>query len=155
MRKILKAALIAAALTGIGVAGAVGDENPNVVVYQSADAFDDATFALENAIIEAGLKVDHVSHVGEMLERTRGDVGSDVIVFGQADVYQFCSAVLSRKVMEIDPLNIAHCPYGVFVAQAPGEDGAVLVGYRKLPEGEMQEVQALLDGLAREAAGVE
>ncbi len=45
-------------------------------------------------------------------------------------------------------MNIAHCPYGIFVAE---REGAVMVGYRNYPEGEMQEVQALLDGIVREA----
>ena len=52
--------------------------------------------------------------------------------------------------MEVDPTNIAFCPYGVFVAET---DGAVTVGYRHYPDGAMQEVQALLDEIAREAVG--
>ena len=94
--------------------------------------------------------MDWISHVGEMLERTRADVGSDVVLFDNADIYMFCSATLSRKVMEADPANIAHCPYGVFVTEREGE---VQVGYRNMPEGPMQDVQALLDDIAREAAG--
>ena len=37
-------------------------------------AFDDATFAVENAIIGQGLVVDWVSHVGDMPNRTDVDV---------------------------------------------------------------------------------
>jgi len=62
----------------------------------------------------------------------------------------FCSAVLSRKVMEADPMNIAHCPYGIFVTD---KDGKVSVGYRNYPDGPMQEVQSLLDDIVREAVG--
>ena len=91
---------------------------------------------------------DH-SHVGEMLNRTGADVGSDTKVFDAADVFLFCSAVLSRKMMEADAMNVAHCPYGVFVTD---RDGVVSIGYRNLPEGDMQEVQTLLDSIAREAA---
>jgi hypothetical protein len=58
--------------------------------------------------------------------------------------------VVSRKVMEADPMNIVHCPYGIFVAEREGE---VMVGYRTYPDGPMQEVQELLDGIAREAVG--
>jgi hypothetical protein len=50
--------------------------------------------------------------------------------------------------MEENPMNIAHCPYGVFVAEREGE---VMVGYRTYPEGEMQKVQALLDEIAQDA----
>ena len=120
-----------------------------VTTYVFDGAFDDATFAVENAIIGRGLVIDYVSHVGEMLNRTGADVGSDTKIFEAADSFLFCSAVLSRKVMEANPLNVAHCPYSVFVID---RDGKVEIGYRHQPEGEMQEVQALLDAIAREAA---
>lgn len=118
--------------------------------YQFDGSFDDATFDLESAIIDRGLVIDHVSHTGEMLARTAADVGSDVVLFDGADVFLFCSAVISRKVMEADPMNIAHCPYSIFVTD---REGVVQIGYRNLPEGAMQEVQGLLDSIAREAAG--
>lgn len=121
-----------------------------VTSYKTNDSFEDATFAVETAIVGQGLVVDYVSHVGEMLNRTGADVGSDVQLFEAADVFVFCSAVTSRSVMEADPMNIAYCPYGIFVADT-GDD--VLIGFRNYPEGPMQEVQLLLDGIAKEAAG--
>ncbi|WP_341223535.1 DUF302 domain-containing protein [Loktanella salsilacus] len=119
-------------------------------IYDYDGSFDDATFGVESAIVGRGLVIDWTSHVGEMLERTRADVGSDVVIYDNADIFMFCSATLSRKVMEADPANIAYCPYGVFVTD---KDGKVQVGYRNQPEGVMQDVQALLDDIAREAAG--
>ncbi len=121
----------------------------DAMTYPFDGSFDDATFAVENAIIERGLVIDYVSKIGEMLNRTAADVGSDVKIFDAADSFQFCSAVLSRKVMEADPMNIAQCPYAIFVIDRGGK---VEIGYRKMPEGEMQQVQALLDEIAREAA---
>lgn len=120
-----------------------------MVSYEAEGSFEDVTFALENAIISRGLVVDHVSHTGEMLARTGQDMGASVTLFDAADVYQFCSASLSRKVMEADPWNLVFCPYGIFVAD---RDGTVTVGFSQYPEGPMQEVQALLDEIAREAA---
>ena len=119
--------------------------------YVTADDFDDATFAVESAIIDRGLAIEYVSHVGEMLARTGADVGSEKVVFDAADIFIFCSAVVSRKVMEADPMNIVHCPYSVFVTD---HDGVVSIGYRNMPEGSMQMVQDLLDEIAREAAGL-
>ncbi|MBB3993843.1 uncharacterized protein (DUF302 family) [Sulfitobacter undariae] len=119
-------------------------------VYPFEGSFDDATFSVESAIIGRGLVIDHISNTGEMLNRTAADVGSDVKIFDGADVFLFCSAVLSRKMMEADPLNLAHCPYGIFVADRAGE---VTIGYRNYPEGAMQEVQAFLDEIVREAVG--
>lgn len=123
-----------------------------IVKYETDLAFEDVTFGLENAIIEAGLVIDHVSHTGEMLERTKGDVGSDVTIFGAADIYSFCSAQLSREVMEADWENVMFCPYDIFVATRPDVDGTV-IGYRGFPEGEMQKIQELLDGIVRAAIG--
>ena len=116
--------------------------------YAFDGSFEDATFAVESAIIGQGLVIDYTSHVGEMLNRTGADVGSDVKIFDAADIFLFCSASLSREVMETDPANIAHCPYGIFVTEA---DGQVEIGYRNMPAGEMQKVQALLDAIAQEA----
>lgn len=123
-----------------------------IVTYPFDGSFEDATFSVESAIVDRGLVIDYTSHVGEMLARTGADVGSDTKLFEAANVYLFCSAVLSRKVMEADPMNVGYCPYGVFVA----DDGdGVAIGYRTFPDGPMQEVQALLDSIAREAAEVE
>nr|WP_241479060.1 DUF302 domain-containing protein [Leisingera sp. ANG-M1] len=121
-----------------------------MVSYTTALSYDDVTFGLESAITNRGLVIDHVSHVGEMLERTRGDVGSDLVLFARAQVFSFCSAKLSRQVMEADPMNIAFCPYGIFVAQQPGAE-YVTIGFRAFPEGDMQLIHDLLDGIVQEA----
>ncbi|MXQ07461.1 DUF302 domain-containing protein [Alphaproteobacteria bacterium GH1-50] len=112
-------------------------------------SFEDATFAVETAIVGQGLVIDYVSHVGDMLNRTGEDVGSDVMLFKNADIFVFCSAVISREVMEEDPMNIAHCPYGIFVAET--EDG-VMIGRRDYPDGPMDKVEAMLDAIIAEAA---
>lgn len=122
----------------------------DVTTYISDSDFEDTAFGLESAIVGRGLVIDYVSHTGEMLNRTGEDVGSDVKLFEAADIYLFCSALLSREVMEDDPMNIGYCPYGIFVAE---RDGAVMVGFRNYPDGAMQKIQALLDEIAREAAG--
>lgn len=124
------------------------------VTYSTSESFDDVVFALESAIIDQGLVIDSVSHTGEMLERTKGDVGSDVTIFTKADIFSFCSASLSRKVMEADFLNVQFCPYDIFVYVRPETPDETVVGYRPFPEGPMKEVEALLDSIAREAAGL-
>ena len=112
-------------------------------------SFDDASFAVESAIIGRGLVIDYVSHVGEMLNRTGGDVGSGAKIFDAANIFLFCSAVVSREVMEADPANIQHCPYGIFVTDT---DGTVMIGHRTYPEGAMQKVETLLREIAQEAS---
>lgn len=142
MKTLFSAAAIAALTASAGLAGEA------TTTYGFDGGFEDATFAVENAIIGKGLLVDHVSHVGEMLNRTAADVGSEVKIFDAADVFLFCSAKVSREVMEADPANIAHCPYGIFVTD---RDGAVEIGHRNMPQGAMQKVQALLEEIVQDA----
>jgi uncharacterized protein (DUF302 family) len=140
MKKTFLAAAVACA-PALSMAG-------EAITYPFDGSFDDATFAVESAIIGRGLVIDYVSHTGEMLNRTAEDVGSGEVIFDAADVFLFCSAVISRQVMEIDPMNIAHCPYGIFVAD---KDGSVMIGYRDLPDGAMQVVEDLLNDIVQEA----
>lgn len=112
-------------------------------------SFDDATFSVESAIIDRGLVIDYVSHAGEMLERTRADVGSDVVLFDAADIFLFCSADVSRQVMEADPTLIAFCPYAIYVTD---REGRVEIGHRVFPDDSpMQAVEELLAGIVKTA----
>ncbi len=143
MKHIIAAAVFSTVLTGQVLA-------QEVITTPFDGSFDDATFAVESAIVGQGLVIDYVSHVGEMLNRTGADVGSDKQIFAAADIFIFCSAKLSREVMEADPMNIGFCPYGIFVAE---DDNGVTVGYRSYPEGPMQKVQTLLSEIVEEAVG--
>jgi len=136
-------------LAGIlALAAGPGSAEEQAVTYPFEGSFADATFAVENAIMGRGLVIDYVSHTGAMLNRTAADVGSSEKLFDEADIFLFCSAQVSRKVMEADLMNIAHCPYGIFVTDHEEE---VLIGYRTYPEGPMQEVQTLLDEIVQDA----
>lgn len=143
---------IAAAALALAAASAQAE---GVVTYTVDQSFDDVVFGLENAVLGEGLVIDSVSHTGDMLERTRADVGSDVTIFLKADIFSFCSAALSRKVMEADPMNVQFCPYDIFVLQYPDTPDQTTIGYRQFPEGPMKEVEALIDSIAREAVGID
>lgn len=123
------------------------------ITMTAEDTFENVTFAIESAIVGRGLVIDYVSHVGEMLERTKADVGGTATIFTQADVFLFCSATTSRTVMEANPMNVQHCPYGIFVAESPDKPGTITVGHRDYPEGEMQAVEDLLSEIVAEALG--
>lgn len=123
------------------------------ITYPSVDDFDDTVFSVESAILDAGLVIDFTSHTGDMLERTREVTGSDIVLFEHADIFNFCSATLSRKMMEADILNIAHCPYRIFVMQK-GKSDEVIVGFKSMPEGAMKDVEVLLDGIIKDALGL-
>lgn len=150
MQRILSAALIGAGAMLVTPAMAQDAHSWSV-----EDDFEAVTFALETAIVGAGLVVDHTSHTGEMLERTRDATGSSVVIFTQADIYSFCSATVSRAVMEINPANVQFCPYTIFAYETPDAPGLVTVGFRDYPAGEMDQVEALLAGIVAEALMLE
>ncbi|MFO1327852.1 MAG: DUF302 domain-containing protein [Rubrivivax sp.] len=132
------------------------------VARQAANArFEDVRDDLKAAIESRGLVVDHQSHVGAMLDRTGPDVGSTRKLYGDAQSFQFCSARVSRRMMEADPASVVLCPYSIVVYALAGQPGRVVVAYRRpmLPgaspaaRAALREVDALLDGIAREAVG--
>ncbi len=135
-------------LAALALASATPAFSGDAVTVPFDGAFDDAAFAVESAIVGQGLVIDFVSHVGEMLNRTGEDVGSDRMLFKEADIFVFCSASVSREVMEADPMNLAQCPYGIFVAET--EDG-VMIGRRDYPSGPMDKVEDMLDAIIAEA----
>ena len=137
---------IATAFTALLLATPLAAQDAVTTPFEGS--FEDATFAVESAIVGQGLVVDYVSHVGEMLARTGEDVGSDTQLFKAADIFVFCSAVVSREVMEADPMNVAHCPYGIFVAET---DEGVMIGRRDYPDGPMEKVEELLDSIISDA----
>ncbi len=116
-------------LSGFGCdAIAAGD---HMVVFTKSGSFDDVRDDVEMAITDRGMVVNSVSHVGEMLERTGRDLGTAKQIFIKAEVLEFCSAVVSRKMMEADPDNIVFCPYAISVYVLPERPGEVRVAYRK------------------------
>jgi uncharacterized protein (DUF302 family) len=149
---------------GLGAAGgfpalAVGPEGEHVVTRTVEGSFDDVRLDLENAILNRGLVIDYEGFVGDMLNRTAADVGATTQVYTRADMLQFCSAVLSRTMVEADPANLGFCPYIVFLYETPETAGTVTVGYRRLPEtgadatdSALAEVNALLEGIVSEVA---
>ncbi len=144
---------LAAAILGLTLALPAAAAADGVRLYDFDGDFEDAAFSVETAIIDQGLVVDSVSHIGTMLQRTAADVGATTRLFENAEIYQFCSAVLSRKVMEADPTNIVFCPYSIFVIEPADGSGKTRIGHRIMPDGPMKEVEALLERIATEAAG--
>ncbi len=139
----------------------MSDPHP-VVTYSKAGKFEDVRDDLKQAIEAKGLVIDYESFVNRMLERTGKDVGSTRQLYADAQAFVFCSAVLSRKMMEADPANVSLCPYSLVVYATATEPGRVHVSYRRpwRPDGSaaskaaLKEVEALLDGIARKALGL-
>ncbi|MCT4608904.1 MAG: DUF302 domain-containing protein [Pelagimonas sp.] len=143
----MKPLLGAAACLLAGTAAMAAD----MITYDTDQSFDDVVFGLENAILDAGLVIDHVSHTGDMLERTKADVGSDITIFEHADIFSFCSAKISREVMEADPMNVVFCPYDIFVIVRADTPDVTTIGFRTYPDGPMKKVETMLDEIAKSA----
>ena len=106
--------------------------------------YEDVREDLELAITDRGMIINNVSHIGKMLARTGKAVGASKQIFIEAEALEFCSSVISRKMMEADPHNIVFCPYIISVYTLPGEKNRVYVAYRRpLPVGSPASKQAL------------
>ena len=141
--------LSAAASFASGTALAAGDD---VETRQTDAAFADAAQAVQDGIVNRGYTIDYHGFIGDMLKRTAGDVGATKELYKDAEFFTFCSAVMSRSVMEADIGDIAYCPYVVFVYEEASMPGKVTVGFRRLPEGGgRDQVNALLTEIIDEA----
>ena len=127
---MLRNTLVAALLFASFVHGALA-AGDYMAVFTKTGSFDNVRDDVEMAITDRGMVINNVSHVGEMLERTGKDLGETKQIFIQAEVLEFCSAVISRKMMEPDPDNIVFCPYTISVYVVPDKPDEVRVAYRK------------------------
>ena len=140
------------------VAGAASAVQEDVKLYAVPGKYEDIKTDLTNAIVNQGLVIDFVGDINAMLTRTGADVGSTKPVYLAAQYVTFCSAKLSRAMMEADPRNMAFCPYVMFVYEAAAKPGEIVIGYRRPLGGASEaskaalvEIDALLDKIAREA----
>lgn len=111
------------------------------------------------AIELQGLVVDHASKVGEMLTRTAKDLGASRRIYGEAEVLQFCSAVVSRQMMETDAGLLAFCPYGIAVYTLASDPHTTYLAFRRPSAGAsgaqktaLERVEALLTAIVDDAA---
>jgi len=146
MKHLISAAVAAAFMLGAQAASA-----QEAHTWTTEDTFDNVTFAVQNAIVGAGLVVDHVSHTGDMLERTKDAVGETKTLFTGADIFSFCSAKVSREVMTSDITNVQYCPYTIFVYETPENAGEITVGFRDYPKDTMGPVTDMLTGIVKDA----
>ncbi|SOE08665.1 hypothetical protein SAMN05877838_0394 [Hoeflea halophila] len=145
--------LLATALTIFFMADAAHAADDDVTAVTSEAAFADVASGIENAIVNRGYKIDYHGFIGDMLKRTASDVEAGKALYKDAEFFTFCSAVVSRKVMEADAADIAYCPYVVFAYETEDAPGAVTIGFRRLPDGgERDAVNALLSEIIKDAA---
>ena len=140
------------------VANAIAD---GAVVVRTIDgSFDEIRDRVVFAVESQGLVVDHASKVGDMLARTGKDLGEAQQVFGRAEVLEFCSALVSRRMVQADPQLLAFCPYGIAVYTLPGDALTTYVSYRRMvtnvatpvQKSVLERVESLLEAIVEEAS---
>lgn len=115
---------------------------------QFADIKDNLTQAIEGR----GLVISYTAQVAEMLDRTAADLGAVRRIYGAGEVLEFCSAKLSRQMMEVDPRNLVFCPYTIAIYTLADKPGEVFIARKVLPEGPAYApIDALLNDIVAEA----
>ncbi len=160
MNRLIALALACGLYAGTLCVVAAADD-AHLKLYTTKGEFANVKDDLMLAITGRGLVVDHNSYIGAMLDRTGKDLGTTKPVFGQAESLQFCSATVSRRMMEADPANIVFCPYIIVLYTLPNDPKTVYVGYRRpqpvgsaASKASLKEVEALLDGIVKEALNI-
>ncbi len=147
-------------LGGLSVLAQVvqADEVPTpVIVYPAASEFEEVIDNIKMAITDRGMLVSGTLHVGDMLNRTRKDLGFEKQVYLRAESVEFCSARMSHLMVAADPGNLVICPFTVAAYVLADNPDQVYIAYREhVLAGESDEtaraVREMLDGIAREAA---
>lgn len=126
-------------------------------IYTTKGDFDSVRDSLVTAVEGRGLKINHINHISEMLDRTGKDLGTTQQIYLNAEQIEFCSAVLSRKMMAANPANILMCPYSIAVYNLPAQPNTIYVAYRipaavndKASAAVFLEVEKLLNDIIQE-----
>jgi len=127
-------------------------------IYSITGEFDFYREMVEFAITDEAMVINAVGRIAEMLDRTGTDLGIGERVYLNGESLEFCSALLSRRMMEADPHSIVFCPYVIAIYELVDEPGTVYVGYQRVPlvgdeatRKALQDVEDLLDRVVNNA----
>jgi uncharacterized protein (DUF302 family) len=126
-----------------------------VAVFKAGGDFEDVVDNVKLAIVARGMLVSGTLHVGDMLNRTGPDLGYEQ-VFEKAESVEFCSTVMSHRMTQAAPENMAICPFTISVYVTLAEPDQVYVAYRRQQlAGDSAQVTAavheLLKGIVEES----
>jgi len=107
-----------------------GELKESYYLAQTDSSFNDVMSDLNDAVVNRGLVVDFVGHVGDMLSRTANAANSKS-PYVNAKYLQFCSSKLTHAAVAANVENMAICPYVLFAYEVTETPGKVMVGYRR------------------------
>jgi uncharacterized protein (DUF302 family) len=99
--------------------------------FRAQGEFNEVKEFLLQSIAGRGIKISGTSYISKMLDRTGEAVGSDKQIFKNAEAIGFCSAILSRQMMERNPHHIVFCPYTIVIYELAQQPGTVFIAYRR------------------------
>ena len=141
---------------------AVSKPRGHMIKYSIKDSFDFAKEAVLQVISDRGMVISSTSHISNMLQRTAKAVGAKKNIYIKAESLAFCSASLSRKMMEADPHNVVFCPYNISIYVLASDPKTVWVAYRRPQlvgsaesKKALQAIDDLLHGIIKEALEIE
>jgi uncharacterized protein (DUF302 family) len=135
--------LILALFLSYAAASMAADKNDYAQIYTTQGDFATVRDAVVSSVEGHGLKINHINHISDMLARTGKDLGASKEVYLNAEQIEFCSATLSRSMMEADANNIMVCPYSIAVYNLPAQPNTIYVSYRKPPVVKAADSQAI------------
>lgn len=142
-----------------GVSQAKTERDDYMRMYVVNGSYEFVRDDLELAITGRGIKVNNISHIGDMLARTGKDLGASKQIFAHAEAFEFCSATVSRATMEADPHNIVFCPYIIAVYSLPNEKDKTYISFRRptlvggpASRAALQKVENLIQSIVEEVA---
>lgn len=136
MNRLASIMIILATFTLAGLTPGLSQETTAIQHTKTVSAdFEDLFADLQDAIINKGLVIDFIGNVDEMLLRT-SNAADSVTPSGQKSPYlhakhlQFCSSRLTHMAVSADPINLAICPYIIFIYETHANPGKVTLGFR-------------------------
>ena len=142
------------------LAGAAHAEGP-VYSYSTSDLnFDEVKDNVKMAITGRGVNIANELHASEMLNRTGPDLGFAHPVFKRAETIEFCSAVISLRLVESNPDNVVMCPFTISIYQLNNDEGVIHAAFR-VPVGfeesaeQYAEVADFISGIVKEALEID
>ncbi|NDP47317.1 MAG: DUF302 domain-containing protein [Sulfuriferula multivorans] len=135
---------------------AIAAEN-YTMLFKTHGTFQNVRDSVAMAIEGKGLLITHSNHIAEMLARTGKDLGASKQVYDFGEQMEFCSATVSRVMMEADPHAMVLCPYSVSVYKLPNDEH-IYVAFRKPPTSKnpalkkaLADVEKLLTEIVKDA----
>jgi len=146
--------LVLAIFSFLWAPAAIGS-NP-IVTHLVEEEFEYIVDNVRNAVIERGMIIANELHASEMLNRTAPDLDIESNVFLHAVSVEFCSAMISHRLVAAHASNMVLCPFTISIYVRPEDPDMVYIAYIPPSAGEesaeiLKEVETMLQAIVMES----